>query len=32
MDEVAEFAELPEAEHHALCDRYAEYFQGRRDF
>ncbi|GAA2017234.1 hypothetical protein [Nocardioides kribbensis] len=32
MDRVAEFAGLSEAEHYALCERYADYFQGRRDF
>lgn len=32
MDKVAEFAGLSEAEHYALCERYADYVQGRRDF
>jgi hypothetical protein len=32
MDNMAEFAGLSDAEHYALCERYVDYFQGRRDF
>ncbi len=32
MDKVAEVAGLTVAEHRALCERYADHFEGRRDF
>jgi hypothetical protein len=32
MDTVCDFAGVTEQEHHDLCERYALYFQGRRDF
>jgi hypothetical protein len=31
MEKMAELAGLSEAEHHGLCERYADYFQGGPD-
>ena len=32
MDSVCDFVGLRESDHYALCERYALYFQGHRDF
>ena len=32
MDSVCEFVDMSQRQHYNLCERYALYFQGRRDF
>lgn len=32
MDSICEFVDMSERDHYSLCERYALYFQGQRDF